>query len=725
MGENGKIWKKRRVKTPTVLQMEAVECGAASLAMILAYYERLVPLERLREECGVSRDGSKASNLLKVARKYGLQAKGFRKEVDGLYELPLPMILFWNFYHFLILEGIKGDKVYLNDPATGPRVVTKDELDQSFTGVALTFESGPDFKKGGKKHTLLEALGKRLAGSGTALTYVVLAGLFLVIPGLLIPTFSKIFVDNILIGRMTDWLRPLLIGMGLTVLLRAALTWLQEYYLLRLETKLALTSSAKFFRHVFRLPVNFFFQRFGGEIGNRVQINDRVARLLSGDLATNALNAVMILFYAALMFQYDAVLTSMGIFIALFNFLMLRFVSRKRVDLNQRLLQERGKLMGSTMYGIQAIETLKATGAESDFFSQWSGYQAKTINTQQELGLSTQFLTAVPPLLLAMSNVAVLTVGGLRVMSGHLSMGMLVAFQSLMFSFLRPVNQMVNLGGKLQEADGDMKRLDDVFLYPQDKQFSINRDTSEPDKERIKLSGHLELRNIIFGYSRLAPPLIEDFNLKLEPGSRVALVGGSGSGKSTVAKLVVGLYEPWKGEIRFDGKPRADIPRNLLINSIAMVDQEIFMFNGTIHRNLTMWDNTIPESRVVGAAKDGCIHEDIAERSGGYASNVDEEGGNFSGGQRQRLEIARALAINPTILILDEATSALDPNTEKIIDDNIRCRGCTCLIIAHRLSTIRDCDEIIVLERGKVVQRGTHNEMIKEDGPYARLIRAE
>lgn len=720
-----KPWNNKRVKTPTVLQMEAVECGAASLAMILAHYGRIVPLEELREECGVSRDGSKASNLIKVARKYGLVAKGFREEIEGLRKHPFPMIIFWNFYHFLILEGVKRGKVYLNDPATGPRVVTEEELDQSFTGVVLTFEPGPDFKKGGKRHSLFRALKKRLIGSGKALTYVILAGLFLVIPGLLIPTFLKIFVDNILVGRMTDWLKPLVIGMGLTALMRAALSWLQESYLLRLETKLALTSSAKFFCHVFRLPVNFFFQRFGGEIGKRVQINDKVALLLSGELATNTLNVVMIVFYAALMFQYDIILTLVGIFIALFNLVVLRLVSRKRVDLNQRLLQEQGKLVGSTMYAIQMVETLKATGSESDFFSQWSGYQAKVVNVQQELGVTTQFLTAVPPLLLAITNVAILAVGGFRVMQGDLSMGMLVAFQSLMFSFLNPVNQMVDLGGKLQEARGDMNRLDDVFNYPVDKLFSNGRESSSAaDTGKIKLSGHLELRNITFGYSKLEPPLIENFSLKLGPGSRVAFVGGSGSGKSTVAKLVTGLYDPWDGDMLFDGEPRKEISRGLLTNSIAMVDQDIFMFEDTIRKNLTMWDSTIPEAHIIQAAKDACIHEDIAERRGGYDSSVDEGGNNFSGGQRQRLEIARALAGSPTILVLDEATSALDPNTEKIVDDNIRRRGSTCLIIAHRLSTIRDCDEIIIMERGKVVQRGTHDEMIKTDGPYSKLIKS-
>ena len=643
----------------------------------------------------------------------GWTPRVFLREPAGLRDLPLPMIIFLNFNHFVVLEGIAKGKAYLNDPSCGPRTVTMKEFDQAFTGVALTFEPTPEFKKGGVKPSLVRALLNRLQGSRTALTYAVLAGLLLVIPGLIIPSFSMIFIDHILLGQSPQWLRPLLFGMALTALMRAGLTWLQNFYLLRMETRMALSSSAKFFYHVFRLPMVFFSQRFGGEVGSRVCINDRVAQLLSSYLASNALGLVMAVFFAVLMFQYDMILTLASISIALFNLGVLRFVSRKRIDLNQRMLQEQGKLLGTTMHGIQMIETLKSSGGESDFFSMWAGYQTKLVNAQQVLGLSSQMLTAIPPMLMAINNVAILTLGGLRVMDGRISIGMLVAFQTLMMSFLLPVNTMVGLGGKLQEGEGYMKRLDDVSNYPMDRGFLRQAPDPSLSGSSTKLTGHVEIKGLTFGYCRLDPPLIKDFDLVLKPGARVAIVGGSGSGKSTIVRLIAGLYEPWSGDIFFDGKPREFFPKRVLTNSIGVVDQDIFLFGGTVRENLAMWDETMPEARIRQAAKDSHIQGDIAARQGDYDSMLAEDGGNFSGGQRQRMEIARALVSDPSIVILDEATSALDPNAEKIIDKNLRRRGCTCLIVAHRLSTIRDCDEIIVLDAGKVVQRGTHDGMAK------------
>lgn len=714
----------RRAPCPTVLQMEAVECGAAALAIILGHYKKAVPLEELRVECGVSRDGSKASNVLKAARKYGLVAKGFKYDLEQLYDLKYPCILFWNFNHFVVLEGFgRKGKVYLNDPAQGPRVVTFEELDASFSGVVLTFEPGPDFAAGGAKEGMAAALSRRLVGSETALLFVFLCGVALVVPGLVVPTFARIFIDEYLVSNRESILGPLLAGMAITTLIRLILTFLQQHFLLRLETKLAVKSSSDFFSHILRLPVSYFSQRFAGEIGSRVQINDKVASIISGKLASTALDTVLIVFYAALMFLYDVTLTLVVIGASALNVVAVKLISRQRIDASRRLQKDQGKLLGTAMNGLKMIETLKATGSESDFFARWSGYQAKSLNAEQQIGILSESVSAVPPFVSTLITTAVLLLGGLKVMNGQLTVGMLVAYQTLVASFTRPLTNFVTFGSSLQELEADMNRLDDVLRYPLDKQYTRELPPAAPaEKKTVKLSGHVELRNITFGYSPLEAPLIENFNLVIKPGQRVALVGSSGSGKSTVAKLVSGLYEPWEGDVLFDGTPRNDLPRDLIVNSVGLVDQEIFLFGGTIRENVTMWDGTLPMPRVIEASRDAEIHGVIEEREGGYGAVVAEGGGNFSGGQRQRLEIARALAGGPTLLILDEATSALDPSTEATIDDALRRRGCTCIIIAHRLSTIRDADEIVVLDRGKIVQRGTHDEMKDQEGLYKHLI---
>ena len=716
------VWRNTRVKTPTLIQMEALECGAAALGIVLGYYGLFRPLETLRQDCGVGRDGSKALNIVKAARAYGMEAKGFRKEPEGLHTLKLPLILFWNFNHFVVLEGIRGKKVFINDPAGGPKTITLDELDQAFTGVALSITPGPEFTPGGKKPGMFRALGNRFPGIREGMAFGVFVGLALVIPGLVIPTFTRVFVDEILVANKLSWFKPLLLGMGVTLVLQWLLTWLQEHVLLRQQVQLAVQSSAGFFRHVLRLPFAFFAQRYSGEIAGRTVLNDRVAQLLSGELAQAALGTLTLVFFAALMLGYHPGMAALVVAMGGVNFFFLTWVSRKRSDLSQRVAQEHGKLMGTAMNGVALVETLKATGSESDFFSRWSGFQAKLANAQQEMLRWGHLVGAVPPLLTGLNTALILGVGALAVMEGEMTMGMLVAFQGLMNSFMQPLERLVGLGTRFQDALADMNRLDDVLAYPEDPIYQAqDRDTAVLG-HRVQLTGKISLVGVHFGFNRLDPPLIRDLDMTLIPGSRVALVGASGSGKSTVAKLICGLHRPGAGEIRFDDRPMDEIPGLVMRNSLAHVDQDIFLLQGSVRENLTMWNRAVPERDMIRAAKDACIHEEITARAQGYDGPVAEGGTNFSGGQRQRLEIARALVTQPTILILDEATSALDPETEKQIDRNLRRRGCTCLIVAHRLSTIRDCDEIIVMDRGQVVQRGIHDELIREPGPYLRLI---
>jgi len=713
-----------RKKVPSILQMEAVECGAASLAMIFAYYKKFLPLEKLRVDCGVTRDGVKASNILKAARRYGFEARGFRKEPAQLMEMPLPAIIHWNFNHFVVLEGFHQDKVYINDPASGPRVISEEEFDLAFTGVVLTFGPGPEFKPSGKKNSFLDSLKDWLTGSRAAITYLVILGLLMVIPGLIVPAFSKIFIDDVLLGSKREWLKPLLWAMGAVVILQAVLTGLQQHYLLKMETKISISNAGKFFWHIFRLPVEFFQQRSAGDISNRMQSNDVVAAFLSRELAETAIGFLTIAFYLAVMLQYSVGLTIISLLTALASIAYLYYSSNKIETLNKKLLQDKGKVMGFSISGLYIIETLKASGSESDFFAKWSGYHAKEINAQQSLGKTTQILFHLPEFLSQFADVIVLFVGGLIIISGNLTIGSLIAFQGLLANFMKPVSGITQMGMQMKQVQGDINRLEDVFKYSIDENVSREVEVENEEDAYKKLEGYIEVKDLTFGYNPWDPPLIDNFNLTLKPGARVALVGGSGSGKSTVARLISGIYKPWSGEILFDGESRENLPRNVIVNSMAVVDQDITMFDGTIKENLTMWDSTISEFNIIRAAKDACIHDDINMRDKGYDHKVSEGGTNFSGGQRQRLEIARALTGNPSILILDEATSALDVHTEKVVDENIRHRGCTCVIVAHRLSTIRDCDEIIVMERGKIVQRGIHDELKNVEGLYAQLISA-
>ena len=713
------MFARKKVRTSTVLQMEELECGAASLAMILAYYGAYIPLERLRAECGVTRDGSKASKILLAAKKFGLDGKGYRRRLSQLPQTKFPAIIFWDMNHFVVLEGLDEKKAYLNDPGMGRRIVPMADFKRSYSGVVLEFTPNESFVPQGKKKTIVPLLKKRMTGMRAVLMYVLLVGLFLVIPGFIIPGFSRFFVDEILVNHAKGLLKPLLIGMGITLGVQGVLILLQQYYLKRFHLKLALSSSAKFLNHLFKMPVDFFVQRMPGEICNRILANDSVAILISTKLTGVVINLICVFFYLAIMLCYDVYLTLLCIAVLALNFLILQLTNEPLKNGTFKAQMEMGKLYGYTMNGISLIETLKASGLENDFFQSWAGQQAKVVLQNQKMARISFIVAQVPKTLTSILSLLILAVGALRVIHEGMTIGMLVAFQALVANFITPVNTLMMLSKELQTGQADMQRLDDVMDYPVLQRYK------EDDSTTVKkLEGYVTLKDVTFGYDKLSPPFIDGLNIDLKPGARIALVGGSGSGKSTVGKLVSSLFSPWSGEVLFDGKPLSEIPWSQFVSSVAVVDQDIYLFEGTVRDNLTMWGSAnSDEYAYVQAAKDACLHDVIVTRQGGYFAQVEEGGKNFSGGQRQRFEIARALVGNPRVLVLDEATSALDPVTEQIVDENIRRRGCTCIIIAHRLSTIRDSDEILVLDKGKVVQRGTHDQLMAVDGLYKELIK--
>ncbi|AUY53069.1 NHLP family bacteriocin export ABC transporter peptidase/permease/ATPase subunit [Streptomyces sp. CB01881] len=711
----------RRVKPPVIFQMEALECGAASLAMILAHYKRYVPLEELRVACGVSRDGSKASNVLKAARRYGLTATGRRMDTEALSKLAPPAILFWEFNHFVVLNGfgrrLGKDVVHLNDPGSGPRVVNLADFDESFTGVVLTMSPGEEFRPGGRRPGVLASMPTRLRGSWGLLALSAYASVLLAVVGVAYPALTRAFVNSILLGGDRSFLMAFFGLMAATVMATGVLTFLRQAFLLRLRISNATINSSRFLRHVFRLPINFFVQRSPADISSRVQSNDQVAVTLSNDLSSTLVNALVVVLYACLLWAYDPWLTVLSVSLSLLNIVALRAVARIRAGGVSRLATDEAQLLNTSYSGLQLIETMKATGGENTFFRRWAKEQSVVVTGQQRIGVPSAVMAVVAPTLASVTTSLLLLIGGLEAVKGDLTVGLLVAFQALVSAFVSPIAQLIAVAQRVQDFAVQVTRLRDVENYQPEPRPAAS------DAPAGRLAGNLTFDRVTFGYNPLDAPLVSEFSFAVGPGRQVALVGGSGSGKSTAVRLISGLYRPWEGSVDIDGLPRDGIAPEVLSASVGFVDQDVFLFEGTVRDNITLWDTSISDDQVIAALRDAAVYDVVSSRPGGIYAQVEEDGRNFSGGQRQRLEIARALVRNPRLLVLDEATSALDAETELLIMNNIRRHGCATVVVAHRLSTIRDSDEIVVLSRGDVVERGTHDALSAAGGAYAQLIR--
>ncbi len=711
-------------KVPVAMQLEALECGAVCLAMILAYYGKWLPPELVRADCGVSRDGSNAKNIAKAAQSYGFKVQAFKRTPKIIRENgKFPCIIHWNFDHFVVLCGFKGKYAYINDPAKGAVKISEEEFDKAFTGITLEITPGEDFQPYGKRQSLPDAFRKEFIKSKAPAAVISFVSCILALFAVIYPFMSGLFIDELSGGHNGGLLRGFTAVMLILAVLQLTAAWIQTACSLRIKGNLSVISCSTYIWKMIRLPMEFFSQRTASDLFIRMDMLEDLISSLSNIIIPLVTNTIATAFCLIFMFRQSHTLTVISVCALMVNLFLSRLIARTHENAVRVMERDKEKFASETISGLGMIETIKVSGAERSFFEKWAGLQAAANAQGVRAESAERFFSRIPELLSGFVNYTILLIGVGYVMQGRFSIGMVWVFQGMLNYLMSPVFTLSSSRKRLQTMRTQYERAEDILSYPADINIT---DTNESAGEGIyKLNGSIELNHITFGYSRLAEPIIKNLSLSVRAGSKVAVVGTSGCGKSTLSKLISGLYEPWEGEILFDGKPRQEISRDVMTGSIAVVDQDIMLFEGTINNNIKMWDQSIEDFEAIMAASDAQIHDDIMAREGGYQAMLTADARNLSGGQRQRIEIARVLAADPSVIIMDEATSALDAKTEFEVTKAINDRGITCIIIAHRLSAIRDCDEIIVLDQGSIIERGTHEQLIKLGGKYTELVTNE
>lgn len=715
--ENSKKKKLNRiVKTPSVYQLEACECGAASLSMILRYYGFYAPMEELREACGVSRDGSSAASLVMAADKYGLESHGYKKNAEQLKSFEFPCILFWNSNHFVVLEGFRGKKVYLNDPANGRRSISYEEFKRLYSGIVITFKPRSDFKKRKGSDGIVKFFAGRLSQEKSTVAFLIICGLLLTVPGILLPEFTQEYIDRILLNKQYAWFSQILFCIFFTYVYQIVYSFIRKHILNKLKLKLTVIYNNNLMNKLIKLPISFFEQRYAGELSGRLDNNDEVNAFLSGSFSDAVLNILEAVFFLVFLLRYNLKLSMVGIFGVIINAGLTLAMIEPLKNMSLKLKQDLGRQNAILTAGFSVATSIKANGVEDEYARETIDDFALTASSEQRIGASQQVLSAFPGAVNNIVNMMVLIVGGMLIIRGECSTGMLTGFLMLLGTFNQPINQLISISMELQNTRAGISRVLDVENAIGDSKFDIEKDSKEYGFE-----GYVEMKDVVFGYNSTLPPVVDGISFKIAPGSRIGIVGSSGCGKSTVARLVAGMVTPWSGEIKIDDIPIDKISHREITENVMVVNQNNTIFSGTVRDNLTMWRNDISDKDIRNAVVDAEAEELILSLPGEYESKLTEGGYNFSGGQRQKIEIARALIHNPAILVLDEATSSLDAITESKILNNLKKRNCTTITIAHRLSAVKDCEMILAMADGKIVECGSHEELLAKGGLYYSL----